>query len=140
MQVDLTKPESFETGARFPKLELKKDETARICILSNKGIEVALTHWVTRVGYVHCLAKTEKFSDLRETERNGGNPEQCILCRYATETKGIVSPPLRHFAAKVLRYRTDANGNMPSSGLQYWFEIWVFSNKKFSSIIQMQKE
>lgn len=140
MDIDLTKPETFDSGIRFPKLALKKDETARINIMSTKGISVSLTHWIDKIGYVHCHAKAEDFGKLREIERNGGDPDSCLMCRMAQENGAVVKLPASRFAAKVLRYRTDPAGNLMSSGLQYWFEIWLLSPKKFFTIIQMQKE
>jgi len=121
----------------FPKLELKKDEIGRICILSSKGWEVTVRHFVAGLGYVHCLAIKEAKTpvDLLKIETEGGAPDHCYLCKLAsTGGSTLVGLPQRRFALPVLRYKTTLLG-LPSPGaLKYWLEIWIIGKRKYRQL------
>lgn len=136
------KDESVQsTGVRFPKLELKKDEVGRICPLSPK-FEAAITHWVTKLGYVHCFAKAESWEELVAIERDGGKPDECLLCQMSlrADAKEIVQLPSKRMATYVLRYKTDMRGNLLGGSLSYYLEVWLLGNKKFREIQNLRKE
>jgi hypothetical protein len=137
-----------EGRADFPKLELQKDEIARINMISVKGWVVTVRHFVTGIGYVHCHAvdkiKLEKPEDLLpellKIQDEGGRPDDCMLCKMVDEGNERVKAPRRQFAARVLRYKTDLKGNMSSKNINYWLEIWLFDNKKYRDIQNILKE
>lgn len=136
------KDESVQSsGLRFPKLELKKDEAARVCPLSPK-FEVAITHWVTKLGYVHCFAKADTWEQLVSIERDGGKPEECLLCSMAlrNDTKDIVGLPNKRMATHALRYKTDMRGNLLGGQFSYYLEVWLLGNKKFRELQNLRKE
>lgn len=128
-----------ERGIDFPKLELKKEEKARVCIYSTKGWVVSVRHWVKGIGYVHCHAmlspKVGSPADLLRIEEEGGRPEDCILCANAAAGNERVSLPYRRFAIRVLRYRTDTHGKASAGQLNFWLEIWVIDNRKYRSLM-----
>ena len=141
MRFDFKDEEVQDTGVRFPRVELKKDEIARICVIS-PYFEATVRHWVTRMGYIHCHAKAESFQDLAQIERDAGRPEECIMCRMAMnpELEDVVRYPLRHFATYILRYHTDPRGGLLHGQLAYHLEIWLMGNKKYRELIRMQEE
>lgn len=141
-----TAPE--EGRADFPKLELQKDEVARINMLTVKGWMVTVRHYVEGVGYVHCHAvdkiKLEKPEDLLpellKIQDEGGRPDDCMLCKMVDEGNEKVKAPRRQFAARIIRYKTDLKGNISAKNLNYWLEIWLFDNKKYRDIQNILKE
>lgn len=142
MKMDLAnaKPEG---RVEFPRLMLKKDETARICILSTKDWEVSLRHFINGVGYVHCHAMKDAKDevDLLRIEEEGGNPEKCLMCKMSLQQEGgPVSRPYRRFALRVLRYGTDPSGRLPQGALKFWMEIWIISNEKYRQIRRIVDE
>jgi len=141
MEIDVEKPDQYQTGVVFPKLELRADEKARVNVLSLKKWEIALTHWVDRMGYVHCLYPFKTVKELIEVESDYGKPEDCILCKKSADGNKHVGLPSRRYAVRVLRYKTDVQGNpVATGGLQYWMEIWILGPKKFSQVIEKWKE
>jgi len=132
-----------DTGVRFPKVDLKKDEIARVCVVS-PYFEVTVRHWVNRMGYIHCHAagQVDSFLELAKIEKDAGRPDQCIMCQMAinSDFKDIVGYPMRHFATYILRYHTDVRGNLLHDQLSYHLEIWLMGNKKYRELISMQKE
>lgn len=132
-----------DTGVRFPKVDLKKDEIARVCVVS-PYFEVTVRHWVTRMGYLHChaAADVKDFLELAKIEKDAGRPDLCGMCKMAInpDFKDIVGYPMRHFATYVLRYHTDVRGNLLHDQLAYHLEIWLMGNKKYRELISMQKE
>lgn len=130
-----------DSGVQFPKVDLKKEEVARICVVS-PYFEVTVRHWVARMGYIHCHAKAKTFVELAKIEKDMGRPEECIMCAMslATDLKGVVGEPKRHFATYVLRYHTDTRGQLLHDRLSYHLEIWLMGNKKYRELIGMQKE
>jgi hypothetical protein len=141
MRYDFKDESVHDVGTRFPKVDLKKDETARICVVS-PYFEVTVRHWVTRMGYIHCHAKAESFSDLAKIEKDMGRPEECIMCSMTLDPalKDVVGMPMRHFATYVLRYHTDVRGQLLHDQLSYHLEIWLLGNKKYRELIRMQDE
>ena len=135
---------TMEKGIEFPKLDMKKDEVARICIISTKGWVVSVRHWVRGVGYVHCHAmlgqKIESPVDLLKIEEEGGRPNDCILCANAAAGNERVGVPQRRFALRVLRYRTDMHGKASAGALGYWLEIWIIDNRKYRSLLTKMEE
>jgi hypothetical protein len=129
-----------EGRTEFPRLVLKKDEIARISILTTKDWEVSVRHFIQNLGYVHCLAihKAKDEVDLLRIEDEGGRPDDCPLCKRflekKSETDNLVSAPYRRFAIKVLRYKTTPQGTVPPGPLQYWTEIWIVSNEKYRQL------
>jgi hypothetical protein len=144
MKIDPTQAKP-EGRAEFPRLSLKKDETARVAILSTKDWEVSVRHYVRGLGYVHCLAihDAKDELDLRKIEDDGGYPEKCPLCKLSLESKSekddLVGPPFRRFAIRVLRYKTNFNGT-PTPGGQFWMEIWIVSNEKYRQLRSILEE
>jgi len=141
MKLDLAnaKPEG---RAEFPRLSLKKDETARICILSTKDWEVSLRHFVNGAGYVHCHAMKDAKDeiDLLRIEEEGGNPDKCMMCKMALQQdNGPVGRPYRRFALRVLRYGTDLYGKV-TLPLKFWMEIWIISNEKYRQLRRIVDE
>lgn len=132
-----------DVGLKFPKLDLKKDEIARGCIIS-PYFEVTVRHWVNRVGYVHCHAlKTAKeFKDLLAIQRDGGKPEDCIMCDRAlrADTQDTVNLPTVHYATYFLRYHTNVRGEVLQGQLGYHLEVWLMGNKKYKEIQSLRKE
>lgn len=141
MKFDFKDEQVQHLGLRFPKLELKKDEVGRICPLSPK-FEVAITHWVTKLGYVHCFVEAKTWEELVAVERDGGKPEECLLCGMAlrADTKDIVGLPSKRMATYVLRYKTDMRGNLLGGQLSYYLEVWLLGNKKFRELQNLRKE
>jgi len=141
MKFDATtaKPEG---RAEFPRVSLKKDETARVCILSSKDWEVSVRHFVNGLGYVHCLATklAKDVSDLLKLEEEGGDPENCLLCKISGQENSPVSRPFRRFAVRVLRYGTSPDGKLSPGALKYWMEIWVISNDKYRQLKRIIEE
>lgn len=137
-----------EGRADFPKLELQKDEIARINMLTVKGWAVTVRHFVEGVGYVHCHAMSKLDSkdpnvllvELLKIQDEGGRPDDCLMCRMVDEGNEKVKAPRRQFAARVLRYKTDLRGNISERNLNYWLEIWLFDNKKYREIQQILRE
>ena len=131
-----------DVGVRFPKLDLKKDEVARVCAIT-PYFDVTIRHWVDRVGYVHChgLKSAKSFADLVDMEKNP-KVEECVMCAMSLrqDTKDMVNLPMRHAATYVLRYHTDTRGNLLHGQLGYHLEVWLLSNKKYKEIISLQKE
>jgi hypothetical protein len=127
-----------EGGVDFPKLQLKKDEKARVCIPSTKGWEATVRHWVVGVGYVHCHAlQNEKVvtpADLYKIQEEMGRPDECIMCAMSAKGNEKVGAPSRRFAVRVLRYKTDYDGRLSPGGLKYWLEIWIIDNRKFREL------
>jgi hypothetical protein len=141
MKLDLAnaKPEG---RAEFPRLSLKKDETARICILTTKDWEVSLRHFINGVGYVHCHAMKDAKDevDLLRIEEEGGNPDTCIMCKMSLQGEnGPVGRPYRRFALRVLRYGTDLYGKV-TLPLKYYMEIWIISNEKYRQLRRIVDE
>jgi len=141
MKYDFKDETVQSTGLRFPKLELKKDEVGRVCPLSPK-FEATITHWVTKLGYVHCFAKADTWEQLVAIERDGGKPDECLLCEMAlrADTKEIVQLPNKRMATYALRYKTDMRGNLLGGQLSYYLEIWLLGNKKFRELQNLRKE
>jgi len=135
MQFDASKVKG-EGRFDFPRIELKKDEVARINLFSTKMLECTVRHWVKKFGYVHCLAlkKMESLSDMMRCEEEGGFPDDCYLCRLAAAGNESIGMPQRRFGARVLRYKTDMQGRILGNELQYWLEIWIFDNHKFRDL------
>jgi hypothetical protein len=136
-----------EGRAEFPKFELAKDEVARINLLSIKGWTTTVRHWVSRMGYVHCHASEnlkpgeDLLTEMLKIEEEGGRPEECLMCKLSVEGNTNVGAPLRRFAARVLRYKTDTKGEVPRSGdLAFWLEIWLFDNRKYRKLNQIMRE
>lgn len=127
-----------EGGVEFPKLELKKDEKARLCIPTTKGWEASVRHFVRGIGYVHChaLLKVEIKSpaDLYKIEEEAGRPDDCIMCATSLKDSERVTRPVRRFAIRVLRYKTDYEGKLSPGGLKYWLEIWIVDNRKYREL------
>ncbi len=127
-----------EGGVEFPKLELKKEEKARICIPTTKGWEASVRHFVRGIGYVHChaLLKAEIKSpaDLYKIEEEAGRPDDCIMCTTSLKDSERVTRPVRRFAIRVLRYKTDFDGKLSPGGLKYWLEIWIIDNRKYREL------
>lgn len=127
-----------EGGIDFPKLTLKKDEKARICIPSTKGWEVTVRHFVQGVGYVHCHALQNEDvktpADLYKIQEEMGRPDECIMCAMSAKGNERVGAPSRRFAIRVLRYKTDYDGKLSPGGLKYWLEIWIIDNRKFREL------
>ena len=127
-----------EGGIDFPKLTLKKDEKARICIPSTKGWEVTVRHFVQGVGYVHCHALQNEDvktpADLYKIQEEMGRPDDCIMCAMSAKGGERVGAPSRRFAIRVLRYKTDYDGKLSPGGLKYWLEIWIIDNRKFREL------
>lgn len=141
MRFDFKDESVQETGVRFPKVDLKKDEVARVCVVS-PYFEATVRHWVNRMGYIHCHAKAESFAELAKIEKDAGRPDECIMCQLANnpDTSELVRLPTRHFATYVLRYHTDVRGNLLHDQLAYHLEVWLIGNKKYRELISMQKE
>lgn len=143
MRFDFNDDDVKDSGLKYPKLDLKKDEVARVCVIT-PYFDVTVRHWVNRVGYVHChgVQEAKQFSDLVTLEQEGGNPESCIMCSMAlrADTKDMVGLPLRHAATYVLRYHTDTRGNLLHGQLGYHLEVWMLANKKFSEVHKLQTE
>lgn len=141
MKFDFKDETVQHAGLRFPKLELKKDEVGRVCPLSPK-FEAAITHWVTKLGYVHCFAKAETWDELVAIERDGGKPDECVLCEMAlrADTKDIVGLPSKRIGTFALRYKTDMRGNLLGGQLSYYLEVWLLGNKKFRELQNLRKE
>jgi len=135
-----TAPE--EGGADFPKFELKTNEGARINLIGTKGWAVSVRHWVAKMGYVHCHAVTNKMTlpDLLKLEKNGGDPEKCLMCAMAAQGVEAVGSPQRRIALRILRYKTDLKGKVVPGDLSFWMEIWVISNQKYRDILNILKE
>lgn len=137
-----------EGRADFPRLELKKDETARVNLFSTADLEVTVRHFVKGVGYVHCHAieGAKDAVDLLKIEENGGDPDKCPMCRKAMEDAdksredSLVSSPMRRFAGRLLRYQTDFNGRVIPGPLRAWMLIWVIDNYKFRQLKQLDSE
>jgi len=127
-----------EGGVEFPKLELKKDEKARICIPSTKGWEASVRHFVRGIGYVHCHAllneEIKSPADLYKVEEDAGRPDDCIMCALSLKDVERVTRPVRRFAIRVLRYKTDFEGKLSPGALKYWLEIWIIDNRKYREI------
>jgi hypothetical protein len=140
--MNMGKPEDYSSGAKFPKLQLQKDEVARICIMSNQDWEGALTHFVDKMGYIKCHAKYSTFSEMADIEKMFGKPEECPLCKMSLEGDKRVNAPTRRYATKVLRYITDIKGSpMTANGaLQYRIEVWLLAGKKFRQVLEKAKE
>jgi len=141
MRFDFKDESIQDAGVKFPKFDLKKDEIARVCVIS-PYFEATVRHWVNRLGYVHCKAKVEKFQDLIDVERDGGRPEECLMCELSLrpDLKDMVNLPLRHFATYVLRYHTDMRGNVLHGQMSYHLEVWLLSNKKYRELMSLRKE
>jgi hypothetical protein len=133
-----------EGGIDFPKLTLKKDEKARICIPSTKGWEVTVRHFVQGVGYVHCHAlqseNVKTPADLYKIQEDMGRPDECIMCAMSVKAGERVGAPQRRFAIRVLRYKTDYDGKLSPGGLKYWLEIWIIDNRKFRELRNILEE
>lgn len=131
-----------EGRVEFPKVDLQKDETARACILSRKGWEVTVRHWVKGLGYVHCLAlaKAKDVADLLKIEEEVGRPDQCVLCKQVQKGNSNVGAPLRRFAIYVLRYKTEFSGRFVGGGLKYWLEVWLIDNRKYRTLRKIMEE
>lgn len=131
-----------EGGADFPKLELKTNESARVNLLGTKGWAVTVRHWVDKVGYVHCHAMTDEMTltDLLKLEKDGGNPDTCLLCKMSAEGVEAVNSPQRRIAIRVLRYKTDLKGKLTAGALSFWMEIWIVSNQKYKDILNVLRE
>lgn len=141
MRFDFKDESVQDTGVRFPKVDLKKDEVARVCVVS-PYFEATVRHWVNRMGYIHCHAKAESFADLAKIEKDAGRPDECVMCQLANnpDTSEFVRLPTRHFATYVLRYHTDVRGNLLHDQMAYHLEVWLMGNKKYRELISMQKE
>lgn len=141
MRFDFKDESVQETGVRFPKVDLKKDEVARVCVVS-PYFEATVRHWVNRMGYIHCHVKAESFADLAKIEKDAGRPDECVMCQLANnpDTSEFVRLPTRHFATYVLRYHTDVRGNLLHDQMAYHLEVWLMGNKKYRELISMQKE
>lgn len=141
MKLDATTSKA-EGRAEFPRVSLKKDETARVCILSAKDWEVSVRHFVNGLGYVHCLAS--KFAkdelELLKLEEEGGDSEKCLLCKISGQENSPVSRPFRRFALRVLRYGTNPDGKMLPGPMKYWMEIWIISNDKYRQLKRIIEE
>lgn len=135
MKVDVSKAPK-EGRAEFPKVDLKKDEVRRVCVLGTKGWEVTVRHYVRGLGYVHCLAakSADDVTGLLKIEDEGGRPDECILCKKANEGGDRVGLPYRRFAVRVLRYQTDFKGALEGGKLNYWMEIWIIDNYKYRQL------
>lgn len=133
-----------EGGIDFPKLSLKKDEKARICIPSTKGWEVTVRHFIMGIGYVHCFAlqseKVKTPADLYKIQEEMGRPDECIMCARSAKGDDRVGTPQRRFAVRVLRYKTDFDGKLSPGGLKYWLEIWIIDNRKFRELRSILEE
>lgn len=141
MRYDFKDESVQDAGVQFPKVDLKKDEVARICVIS-PYFEVTVRHWVTRMGYIHCHAKAKTFQDLAKIEKDMGRPEECIMCAMMlnADLKDSVGEPKRHFATYILRYHTDVKGQLIHDQLSYHLEVWLVANKKYRELIRLQKE
>lgn len=132
-----------DTGLKFPKVDLKKDEIARGCLIS-PYFEVTVRHWVSRMGYVHCHAvrTAKEFKDLLTLEKEGGSPTDCLMCDMALkpDTQDAVALPKVHYATYFLRYHTNTKGEVLQGQLGFHLEIWLMGAKKYREIIAMQKE
>lgn len=142
--------DQFDTGVTYPFLKLKVGDIARICILASlnkrlkmksKGWAVGLVHWVEKMGFIHCLCKAETPQELDDIEKEGGRPEQCILCK-AAQTSNLVRLPAKYAVTPVIRYRVDPKGEpiLSGGGLQYGLELWKLANAKFRQIRKKAKE
>lgn len=141
MLLDATKAKP-EGRAEFPRISLKKDETARICILSSKDWEVTVRHFVERMGYINCLAigNAKDEQDLLKIEDEGGDPLNCILCDMSLREGSGVSRPFRRFAVRVLRYGTNPEGILTPGPLKFWLEIWIIDNGKYRQLRRIMEE
>lgn len=131
-----------EGRAEFPKFELQNEEVARINLLTTKGWAVTVRHWVEGVGYVHCHAveKAKDLEDLLKIQDEGGRPSDCILCRMLDAGSDRVKLPKRHFAVKILRYKSDLQGRVDTKHLNYFMEIWLFDNRKYRTLHEILEE
>lgn len=142
MRFDFNDESVQDAGLKFPKLDLKKDEVARVCVIS-PYFDATLRHWVNRIGYVHCHAKVKSFQDMIDVEKDGGKPEECPMCKLAlrSDTQDMVSLPKRHFATYALRYHTDGRGHLlPGQQVGYHLEIWLMGKKKYREISGLAHE
>ena len=132
-----------DVGLKFPKVDLKKDEAARGCIIS-PYFEATVRHWVNRMGYVHChaLRNAKKFKDLLAIQKDGGRPEECLMCSLAlsSDTQELVGLPNVHYATYFLRYHTNTRGEILHGQLGYHLEIWLMGAKKYREVMGMKKE
>lgn len=131
-----------EGRADFPKFELSMDEIARANLLSIKGWEVSLRHFVKGIGYVHChAAKNAKDTkELLKIQQEAGRPDECLMCKISATGTDRVSAPQRRFATRILRYKTNLNGEVSGGNLSYWLEIWILDNRKFKDLQKIVSE
>lgn len=144
----------------FPKLKLVKDERARLALLE-KEPEVEFTHDLMvpkfddgvpvyeiakrkdqstyETNTLDFLARPICYGDFEVLTKDGVDPENCIICRYAADT-GHTKAPKRRFAMHVTRYATKPGGFEIATPFNVSNIVWAFTDQIFNKITEFQEQ
>jgi hypothetical protein len=85
------------------------------------------------IGRHICLGRIEAVAD------KGVDPEQCPMCKAATESDAI-EPPKRRFALHVISYRIRAGGWEVQEPFSVELLAWAFSDQVFNKLVDLEEE
>lgn len=142
-------------GAQFPKLKLKKGESARLLVLEAPEstfvhtlqapvIEGGVPLYETKKrknnseyqdNVTEFVAKTICQGDYETLSTKGSDPEHCAMCKAAEQ--GYGKPPQQRYAMNVIRYRTRANSNEVVTPFSVEVVTWEFGDRLFNDITSL---
>jgi len=144
---------------QFPKLKLKKGETARLLLLEPEPesmfvhtlqapvIEGGVPQYEVKkrkdgTEYpdhkMEFVAKTLCLGDYETIDKQGSDPSNCPMCKAAAD--GYGKPPQRRFATNVIKYRTKVGSTEVTTPFSVDVVVWEFGDRLFNDIFSLAQE